>query len=99
MTTEQKRLFWQSHIQDWKKSRQTQKAYCQKHGLSLAQFGYWRTRFNQNERTPSKLVPVQMPHPNPGVTLYLPGGVRMELPVSALADVLPVVYRAVRDAS
>lgn len=99
MKTEEKQRFWQGHINDWRKSQVTQKVYCEERDLSFAQFAYWRTRLNRASANPGKLVPVRVASsaPTGTATLYLPAGVRMEIPASSLADVLPVVYRAVRD--
>jgi hypothetical protein len=33
------------------------------------------------------------------VNVFLPAGLRLEMPVHALAEVLPVIVRAVQDAS
>lgn len=45
-TLEEKRTLWQQHINDWKISGLTQKAFCQTHQLNIHQFGYWNKRFN-----------------------------------------------------
>jgi len=100
MTTEQKQLFWQGHIASWSKSQLTQKAYCRTHDLSLAQFGYWRTRLNRKAGASAKLVPVRVSNSsNTGVVLHLPAGIRLELPLPALAEALPLIYRTIKDAS
>jgi len=41
MMTEQKQIFWQKHIDDWRKCLRSQKEYCQQNNLSFASFGYW----------------------------------------------------------
>ena len=33
---------WLAHINSWKRSGLTQKAFCQQHGLGLASFRRWR---------------------------------------------------------
>jgi hypothetical protein len=38
---------WQQHIEGWETSGLTQVIYCQQHAISLASFGYWRTRLKR----------------------------------------------------
>jgi len=38
---------WQQHIEGWKTSGLTQGIYCQQNAISLASFGYWRTRLKR----------------------------------------------------
>jgi len=40
MTSNQKKDFWQQHIQAWEKSKLSQKGYCQQNNISFASFGY-----------------------------------------------------------
>lgn len=91
MTSEQKRTYWQHHIERWQVSELSQKAYCIENNLSYASFGYWRTRLKRNAVPEKKLIPVTLSRPADSVTIILPVGVRMEVPVHALADVLAVV--------
>ena len=37
----------QQHIEGWETSGLTQGIYCQQHAISLASFGYWRTRLKR----------------------------------------------------
>lgn len=92
MTTEQKRTFWQNHIDCWQGSGQSQTAYCKQHGLKLANFGYWRTRLSKTQRS-HKFIPVDL-EPNVQARVSLPNGIRLEVPVHTLADVLPLLSRA-----
>ena len=102
MTTEQKRKYWQQNIEAWKQSQLTQSEYCKQHNLSLASFGYWRTRINQasNKNTTcnnKKLIPVNVSRSSMSVNLYLPLSIRLKVPADALDNVLPVVYRLASD--
>lgn len=99
MTSNQKKDVWQQHIQDWSKSKLSQKVYCQQHNISFASFGYWRTRLNRLQKPDNKLVPVTLTRPSPVVVMTLPMGVRIDVPAYALAEVLPVVFRASREAA
>jgi hypothetical protein len=97
MKSDQKKDFWQQHIQDWGKSKLPQKTYCQQNNISFASFGYWRTRLNRLQKPTKKLVPVTLSRPSAVVVITLPMGVRMDVPAHALAEVLPVVFRANRE--
>ena len=41
---EQKRTFWQGHINSWEKTSMTQAEYCRQNGLSSKTFGYWKRK-------------------------------------------------------
>jgi len=96
MTSENKRDFWQRHIEGWRQSKLSQKAYCQQQDLSFASFGYWRTRLNRKAETRGKFIPVNIPGASSSVVLFLPIGIRLECPAHALAEVLPVIYASVQ---
>jgi len=99
MKSDQKKDFWQQHIQDWSKSKLPQKTYCQQNNISFASFGYWRTRLNRLQKPSKILVPVTLIRPSTMVVITLPMGVRIDVPAHALAEVLPVVFRANREAA
>jgi len=44
---EQKRRWWQKHLEAWAVSGQTQSAYCRNHELSRHQFQYWKKRLHK----------------------------------------------------
>jgi len=99
MTSDSKRDFWQRHIEGWRQSKLSQKAYCTQQDLSFASFGYWRTRLNHKTETRSKFIPVTLPKPSTLVNVFLPAGVRLEIPVHALPELLPVIVRSVQEVS
>lgn len=76
--------FWHHHIDQWRSSGFTQKAYCQAQQLSYANFGYWLKRFRARTSVDDlQLVPV---HINTAITtqsnIYLQLAVcRIELPI------------------
>jgi len=98
MTSENKSDFWQRHIEGWRQSKLSQKAYCSQEDLSFASFGYWRTRLSRKIEAGGKFIPVNLPKGSSSITVFLPAGLRLEMSVHALAEVLPVIYRSVRDA-
>lgn len=59
-----KARYWQQHIKAWEASDLTQPVYCQQHAISLAAFGYWRTRLKKigvcNDTNPVNFLPVRL---------------------------------------
>jgi len=96
MKSAQKKEFWQQHIQGWEQSKLPQKVYCQQNNISYANFGYWRTLSKRMEKPSPKLVPVTLTRTTM-VMVTLSMGIRIEVPASALAEVLPVVVRCQQD--
>jgi len=83
-TREEKRVYWASHVKEWKASGETQSGYCRRHRLKAHQLSYWKQVFESNsstEQTPtcSGFVAVQVADPHPqGLTIRLPNGLRLE---------------------
>jgi len=84
MTPSEKQTFWKQHIDGWRSSGQSQKAYCAEHALSFSSFGYWRKRFAKS----GKFIPVTLERPVENIKLYLPSGIRLDVSLDALADVV-----------
>lgn len=97
MTSEQKRTYWQNHIEGWQLSGLTQKAYCNQHDLELSTFTYWRAQ-SARSKPSSKLIPVTVTYTQ-AITLTLAGGLQLDVPVSLLNQVLPMVLQTLREAS
>jgi hypothetical protein len=91
MTITTKAAFWQKHFTDWQQSGLSQKAYCAQHDLKIATFGYWRRRL----ATPvsRKLIPVTIHRPEETIVTLTAGGIRMEVPLSALEPVLSLMRK------
>jgi hypothetical protein len=94
MTAQSKSDFWQEHITAWQSSGLSQTAYCQQHDLKLNTFTYWRNKLNQPRR---KLMPVSLGALGQPVELALPGGIQLQVPVAALDQVLPLLWRLLRE--
>lgn len=68
----------------WERSGQTQREYCQGHGIPSSTFDYYRRRARQQQPGPAaRLVPVRLvsqgPEPEPGgFVLVLVNGRRIE---------------------
>lgn len=97
MTAEQKRQHWQTHIDLWQKTKLTQNAYCIEHNLAKSSFSYWRKQLSDtaSDQPPSKFMPLNVVSPQVA-TLNI-AGLRIEIPVSALEQALPVVLRTTRE--
>ena len=77
-------VYWQRQIDSWRKSGQSQQAFCQAHDLSYTRFIYWRRKFEgklkrARKRVSSVLVPVtcQPPVAAEGLVLVLPSGLEL----------------------
>jgi hypothetical protein len=98
MTQEPKHAFWAQQIQAWEHSQLGQKQFCRQHSLSYPQFCYWRKRLKrQTPAAERKLIPVMLSAGNASVGIYLPFGVRLDVPTAALAEVLPLICRTARE--
>lgn len=80
MALSAKHKLWQQHIQAWQSSKLSQAAYCQRHKLSLASFGYWRKRVTVASAAQSQIIPVVCEAPSVGVQLRSPRGWLIALP-------------------
>jgi len=98
MNSAHKKDFWQQHIQAWAQSKLPQKAYCQQSNISYTSFGYWRTRLKRQENPVPKWLPVTFTRPTM-VMMTISMGIRIEVPASALAEVLPVIVRSQQEVS
>ena len=94
MTADQKHYFWKQHIEAWRESQLSQRVYCDQNKLSFSSFGYWRKRLQTNKNAEKKLIPVTVMRSLPSINIYLPTGMRLECPIEALEQILPLVYRS-----
>lgn len=90
MNTEDKPTYWLQHFENWKNSGLSQRDYCKQHALTFSSFGYWRHRLKANSTAESKLIPITVSSPAL-INIYLPSGVRIDMPTHALADILPLL--------
>lgn len=96
MTSTQRQQFWQDHFSSWQRSGLGQRAYCEQQGLKLATFSYWRKRV-PTLKPGSKLI--ALPVSSHTLIVLSAAGVRLEVPPSLLGEVLPVVWRSLREFS
>ena len=105
---EEKRAQWQQHIQNWKSSDLSQKAYCDANNLKQNQFWYWSKKINEQASStkgkPCKMfiesetafVPVQIPtdRAEPSLSVELPNGIRLHGVANTPASTLQHVVAA-----
>jgi hypothetical protein len=47
---EEKRRYWQGHIESWRQSGLSQAEYCRRNTLPIKSFGYWKSRNSRSSR-------------------------------------------------
>ena len=67
---EERVSFWLQHVESWKKSELTRRAYCTAHGLPRRSFVRWRVRFKEDDaiaerRLRWRHLPKRRPSDNP----------------------------------
>ena len=84
-----KQKFWQQHIEAWRRSGVTRKAYCDSKDLNLSHFSYFISYLKKKRSSPGGFVRVGGAKPPP-ITIRLSSGVVIEYPAggSALVEVV-----------
>jgi transposase-like protein len=49
MTRDERRAFWQQHVEAWQASGESQAAYCRRMNLSPMTFSQWKRRFERDQ--------------------------------------------------
>lgn len=79
---QQRRNFWEHHLEHWQQSGLSQLAYCRKHQLKPHQFYYWRRRILKPQSDVSFLpvtLPADTPRKSQIVRILMPNGFALEL--------------------
>lgn len=80
---QQRRKFWQTHIERWQASGLSQRAYCIKHDLIIQRFYDWRRRFKSAENNRVSFLPVSLAGStafnHPSVRIHTPNGYTIEI--------------------
>ena len=83
MTREQRRRFWQQHVEGWQQSGLTQIAYCRRNDLNAHQFYRWRQRIMAATETPVSFLPVAIAstpqQSQPAIRIHTPNGFTIEI--------------------
>ncbi len=65
---EEKRRFWQQHVEDWQAVQLSQAQYCRKNNLKVHRFIYWKKKF-QRQNPSQALMELKLPSvPYPKLT-------------------------------
>lgn len=92
--------FWRGHLAEWRSSGLTQAAYCRQHSLSVPSFGYWRrTLETRSATTSAALLPIvigEASGEDDTIEVYLPNGLRAQVPTSMMPSRWVALIRALR---
>ncbi len=89
-----KKDYWHKVCEDWQKSGETQLAYCQRLGIKMNTFTYWRAKFSDTNKksketfvkvTPPTLPSIEQEKP---IIIQLLSGVKIILPAKIGKDQL-----------
>ena len=82
LKSEDKRIFWEDHIQAWQQSGLAQVEYCRENNLKNHQWWYWRKRISHPSDTDVSFVPLRFSSSKisrPGISVVTPNGYRIEI--------------------
>lgn len=83
MTREQRRRFWQQHVEGWQQSGLIQSAYCRRNDLNAHQFYRWRRRIMAAAEAPVSFLPVALAAPtrqqSASIRIHTPNGFTIEI--------------------
>lgn len=82
MTSQDRKQFWQQHIDAWQASDLSGAAFCKQRDLNYTQFNYWRKKFQVAEavENPAGFAQVRQLAASPnylsdGLCVHLPSGI------------------------
>ncbi len=92
---------WKELITEWQESGKTRKEFCLEKDLTIANFGYWRTRINKLEsiQVAEKEGFVQCnlsSFSTKGFTIEWPDGMRISFPANIKFQEFTALVRALR---
>ena len=93
MNKADKLLFWKKQLADCSESGLSQNAYCSQQGLKLATFSYWRKRLRSSGEACGKLIRLPISSVSHSVQITI-SGLKLDVPVNVLSQVLPIVLRS-----
>jgi len=78
----QRRSFWESHVEQWRKSDRSQAVYCRSRNLKAHQFYHWR-RWILAPQNEVSFLPVALSggkaHSHPTIRIHTPNGFAIEI--------------------
>lgn len=85
MEARSKQDTWNQHIRAWRESGLSQTAYCNRHGLKLANLAYWLGKQRKADERLT-LIPLPLGNGTSGPVLHGASGWHLELPAQATPD-------------
>ncbi|HQH25888.1 MAG TPA: hypothetical protein PLP17_00715 [Oligoflexia bacterium] len=86
---------WKKLIAQWERSGQTRSEFCEKRGLSLHQFTYWRTELGKAQQPDGRFVQISGNGSAEPLEIRLSNGTTIKIPSrfdqAALKNVLQVL--------
>lgn len=85
LVAKENKTLWSERMVSWEKSGLTQPEFCKQHNITLASFGYWRTRLKKlaqdsDTERPVNFHPVKVRQDNSrGLTLTINGHCSIEV--------------------
>jgi hypothetical protein len=81
--SQQRRKFWETHIEQWQVSGLSQRAYCLQHELILHRFYDWRRRIKTADNNRVSFLPVSLAgsasFSQPSIRIHTPNGYTIEI--------------------
>ena len=78
---ETRERYWQAQIEAWRRSGQSQQAFCRGNDLNYPRFGYWLRKFRRQSATGLRrtagFVPVVGAPWDGGLSVHLPNGIEL----------------------
>lgn len=99
---------WQTLIEAWRRSNQTQRAFCHDQGLRYQQFSQWKRRLtsapaSEPDRNEAAFIPVHWQTPQStlahGLPIILPNGIRIVIHDQEQLSWLPGIAKALMGVS
>jgi hypothetical protein len=81
--SQQRRKFWQTHIEQWQTSGLSQRAYCIQHDLIIHRFYDWRRRIKPDDNKRVSFLPLSLAEGasfnRASVRIHTPNGYTIEI--------------------
>ena len=96
--------YWREHLESWKNSGLTKKAYCEQSEISYASFIYQHTRMTRKAERAVKFIEKKIPEQKqanniPRLQLLLPNGIRIGIEGDLSEELLETVLRVAGSSS
>ena len=89
---------WKEKYSEWRKSGESQRAYCRRNGISFSTFGYWRKRFGGSDDDAGfvRIERATLANPPTAETTVRCNGVEVALTGKEPEEFLERLFRALR---